>query len=471
MVRFVSLFLLPAISFPLLAAEPTWPQFRGPGALGVADDQTLPVNFGLTQNVKWKVPVPPGFSSPIVVGNKLVLTAFDGGKLFTIAYSRLDGKELWRAEAPSKKIEAYHKTESSPAASTPVTDGERIVVYFGSSGLFCYDLAGKELWRYETAMAITPFDFGSGVSPVIADGKVILVRDQKFEPNMLAIDVKTGSKIWEVRRDGFGSGWCTPAIWDTPDGKQIAIPGTGRMVGYDLKTGSEKWTVRGMPSAACASPIVVDGNLIYCGWSPGDDFKLPTFAELLKDADKNGNGALDRDEAATTFIKDFFDNNDPNKDGKITAEEWAENLKYMSKGTNSAFVLRPGGTGDITKSHVVWKETKGLPYVPSPLVYRGQIYTINMRGLISARELKTGKEVFLDENIGLTGVYSSPVAANGHIYIFGLDGTALVLKPGDIPDVVHRAKLGERIAATPAIADNALYVRTAKQLIAFTEMK
>ena len=138
-----------------------WPQFRGPGGSGIAEGQKPPVEFGPDKNVKWKTQVPSGSSSPIVVGDLLVLTAFDGGKLYTIAYTRADGKEAWRAEAPAKEIEPFHITEGSPAASTPVTDGKRIISYFGSCGLFCYDLAGKELWRYELPTAATPFDFGT----------------------------------------------------------------------------------------------------------------------------------------------------------------------------------------------------------------------------------------------------------------------------------------------------------------------
>src|SRR5213083_980891 len=149
-----------------------WPQFRGPGGSGIAEDQKPPVEFGPDKNVKWKVPVPGGLSSPIVAGDLLVLTAFDGGKLYTIAYRRADGREAWRAEAPAKEIEAYHKVEGSPAASTPATDGERIVSYFGSCGLYCYDLSGKELWKFEMPRATLPGDFGSGVSPILTSGVV-----------------------------------------------------------------------------------------------------------------------------------------------------------------------------------------------------------------------------------------------------------------------------------------------------------
>ena len=171
-----------------VAAEPTlaWPQFRGPGGSGVAEGQKPPVEFGPDKNVKWKISVPSGSSSPIVVGDLLVLTAFDDGKLYTIAYNRADGKEAWRAHAPAKALEPYHITEGSPAASTPVTDGQRIISYFGSCGLFCYDLAGKELWRYELPPAATPFDFGTGVSPILADGLVVLVRDENTSPKILA---------------------------------------------------------------------------------------------------------------------------------------------------------------------------------------------------------------------------------------------------------------------------------------------
>src|SRR5436853_4712318 len=133
----------------------SWPQFRGPGGSGVAEGQKPPVELGPEKNIRWKVAVPSGLSSPIVAGDNLVLTAFENGKLYTIAYRRADGSEAWRREAPAREIERFHKAEGSPAASTPATDGERIVVYFGSCGLLCYDLAGKEQWKVEMPCAVT----------------------------------------------------------------------------------------------------------------------------------------------------------------------------------------------------------------------------------------------------------------------------------------------------------------------------
>lgn len=455
-----------------------WPQFRGPGGSGVADEQKPPVEFGPNKNVKWKVAVPSGFSSPIVAGDNLVLTAFDGGKLYTIAYNRATGKEAWRAEAPAKQIEAYHKTQGSPAASTSATDGVRIVSYFGSCGLFCYDLAGKELWKYELPTVATMGEFGTGVSPVLAGGMVILVRDETKSPKILALDAATGQLKWEKKRQSICA-FATPVVWDTPGGKQVAAAGYGRMIGYDLKSGEEKWSVAGMPSACCASPVTAEGTLFFAGWSPGDaedkDFQLPKFDDVLKQAGEEKLGYVTKAGSEKTFMKGLFDSNDTNKDGKITREEYDATMKFMSATKNSAFALRAGGTGDITKSHVLWKQTKGLPYVPSAIVYRGQYVIVKDGGLVTAYDAKTGKGVYVQERaVASGGYYASPVAANGHIYFTSLyDGAITVLKAGaDEPEVAARnPKLDERVAATPAIADDTLYVRTEGHLYAFAEKK
>jgi outer membrane protein assembly factor BamB len=457
--------------------EPSaWPQFRGPSGSGVADDQTPPTEIGPEKNVQWKVPVPSGLSSPIVVGEKLVITAFDDGKLYTIAYRRTDGSEAWRAHAPAEQIEPYHKTEGSPAASTAVTDGERIVSYFGSCGLFCYDLEGKELWRYEMPTVATVGDFGTGVSPVLADGIVVLLRDELKDPKIVALDAATGELKWEKKRKST-SCFSTVAIWDTPEGKQVVAPGFGRMIGYDLATGDEKWFVEGMPSAACTTPVVVDGNLFFAGWSPGDPAdaetnQMPSFDDLLKEGDANGDGVLSKEESEKTSMKDFFSSVDGNKDGNYTREE-ADGLKqFMSATRNSAFALKPGGSGDVTNTHVLWKQTKGLPYVPSGIVYRGQYVIVKDGGIVTAYDAKTGDELYQKRAIASGGYYASPVAAAGRIYFTSLaDGTITVLEGGaDSPQVVaENPPLGERTAATPVIADDMLYVRTAGHLYAFTE--
>jgi biotin operon repressor len=348
-----------------------WPQFRGPNGSGVADGQKPPVELGVDKNVTWKVPVPSGLSSPIVAGDKLVITAFDEGKLYTIAYRRSDGKEAWRAEAPARQLESYHKTEGSPASSTSATDGERIVSYFGSCGLFGYDLSGQQLWKMELPPAVMTGEFGSGVSPIIVDGTVVRVRDQMTDPKIIALDAATGSVKWETKRLSRAS-YCTPIVWDTPAGKEIVAAGHARMIGYELKTGAEKWSFSDVPSACCSSPVIADGLLFFAGGSTGPEDKemqIPPFDAMLKVLDTDKDGVISRAEGEKAF-EGFFDNQDPNKDGKITRDEWDAIIKFFSEGKNAAFALKPGGAGDVTESHVIWKTAKGLPYIPSALAYR-----------------------------------------------------------------------------------------------------
>lgn len=455
-----------------------WPRFRGPDGAGVADGQKPPVRFGPDSNVQWKATVPSGLGSPIVAGDNLVLTAFDRGKLYTIAYRRADGKEAWRREAPAERIEPFLKGEGSPATATPATDGRRIVSYFGSCGLFCYDLAGKELWKLPMPVAVTWGDFGSGVSPILADGLVILVRDEMKKSRILAVDAADGSVRWEKPRQSR-VGYATPVLWDTPDGKQVVVAGHGRMIAYDLRTGDEKWFLPGMPTGPCTSPLVAGGTLFYAGWSPGgpDDKEnqMPSWDSLLKLFDKDHDGALSKAELQKTDMKDMFDSLDFNKDGKITRDEWGMLLKIIAEGKNSVFAASPGGAGDISASHVLWRKEKGLPYIASAVVYRGQVVMVKDGGLVSAYDARTGKPVYVQERAVARGkYYASPVAANGHIYLTSLeDGVITVLKAGAAkPEVVAKnAPLGERTSATPAIADDALYVRTATKLYALADKR
>ena len=450
-----------------------WPQFRGPNGSGVADGQKPPVEIGHEKNLKWKVPVPRGLSSPIFAGDKLVMTAFDGGKLYTIAYDRTNGREIWRTEALAKQIEAFHKTEGSPAASTPATDGKQIVSYFGSCGLFCYDLTGKELWKVEMAPAELIGEFGSGVSPIIAEDMVVLVRDQKKDSRIYAFDLATGAIRWEHNRKSPLS-YCTPIVWTTSEDQQIVAAGHARIVGYDLKTGTEKWSAGNVPSGCCSSPVIAGNILFFAGGSAGEsdiEPQIPGFDSMLVDLDKDKDGSLSRDEAEKAF-EGFFDNQDVNKDGRITRDEWEAISKLYSEGKNSAFALRLGGIGDVTESHVLWKQTKGLPYLPSAIAYRGEYIMVKDGGIVTAYDAKTGERTFQERTAQSGTYYASPVAANGHVYLISLEGALTVLKvdAGKLV-VVASAKLAERTTATPAIADDTLFIRTEQHLYAFGERK
>ncbi len=454
---------------PARAAD--WQQFRGPAGSGVADDQKPPVKFGPKENLAWKVAVPPGASSPIIVGDKIILTAFENDKLLTICYSRIDGKELWRAEAPAKKIEEFHPTEGSPAASTPASDGKKVVVYFGSCGLICYDLDGKEQWKFELPTAETDGRFGSGTSPVISDGLVFLTRDLTKNSAVYAVDLATGSQKWKTERPKARTAYSTPVLWDDGGKKVLVVAGLRVMTAYDAKTGAEAWTVNRLTTAACATPVLAGDTLVYAASGPGGgaEFKMPSFDDILKQAGEEKLGYLTRAGADKTMLKGFFDNQDTNRDGKLTREEWNENMKVFFEGSEDrAVAVKPGGKGEVA-----WSFKKGLPYVTSPLVYRDRVYMLKDGPLLTCLDAKTGKPVYEAERFkGGQRYYASPVAANGHIYLASLDGTMTVIAAGEeTPDVEYSVKLAEPVRATPAIAHNTLYVRSDKFLYAFVEKK
>ena len=231
-----------------------------------------------------------------------------------------------------------------------------------------------------------------------------------------------------------------------------------------------------MPSACCTSPVAADGLLYFAGWSPGQDadFKMPSFDDILKQAGDEKLGYLTKAGSEKTMVKGFFEHQDANMDGKVTRDEWDAMLKFMSDGKNSAFAVKAGGIGDVSTSHVLWKKTKGLPYISSSLVYRGQFVMVKDGGVVTAYDAKTGKELYMERAIDAGKYYASPVAANGNIYFTSLDnGVVTVLKAGvNAAEVVAtNPKLGERVSATPAIADDTIYIRTAGHLYAFAERK
>jgi outer membrane protein assembly factor BamB len=463
LIRLIVGIVIFSIAPAVIAAD--WTQFRGPGGSGVADDQKPPVKFGPKDNLAWKIAVPPGASSPIVVGDRIFLTAFENDKLLTLCYSRIDGKELWRNVAPAKKIETFHPTEGSPAASTPASDGKKVVVYFGSCGLICYDIEGKEQWKFELPVAETNNGFGTGTSPVIVDGVVFLARDLMKDSAVYALDLATGSQNWKTERPKVATAYGTPIVWETADRKTLIVPGTGSLSGYDMKSGSELWTVGKLSAVNCTTPILAGDLLLYVAWAPGGpDMKMPTFEEILKMAGQEKLGYLTKEGADKTPLKGFFDNNDINKDGKITADEWETNMKFLKSGENRAVAVKPGGKGEV-----LWAYNKNLPYVPSPLVYRDRVYWLKDGPQMTCLVAKTGKPIYEGERLKAgQRYYSSPVAANGHIYIASLDGTIAVIAAGeDAPDVVYSVKLAEGIRATPAISHDTLFVRSDKFLYAF----
>jgi outer membrane protein assembly factor BamB len=447
----------------------SWLQFRGSRFDNNFPGEQPPTEFGPGKNVLWKVAAPSGQGSLCVVENSIFLTAYDKNEtLLTIALNRRDGAVLWTRDIKPQQLETYLAKFGTPAAATCASDGERVVSYFGSFGLICYDLKGRELWRVEMPLPKTKDGFGSGTSPIIYDGLVYLLRDEDGPgQGLYAFDVKSGKQIWKRKRDGFRVSFGSPVIWDGG----VVVIGDLRVKSYDPKTGADRWVIRGLSSYPCTTPAPgADGNLYVATWSNGsfNERNMPEWKAFLGMMDKDKDGKLSQSDAEGTFLADFFAAFDSNKNGLIDPEEWQTSLDFMARGKNVVLAIKPGGRGDITDSHVIWSNDKGAPYVASPLFYEGRLYLVKDGGLLTIYEAATGKLLLEKERLGVTGdFYASPVAVDHRIFIGSQAGILMSIKSGDKLDVLEKMDLGEPISASPVVVDNTVYIRTSGTLWAF----
>ncbi|HXJ58704.1 MAG TPA: PQQ-binding-like beta-propeller repeat protein [Verrucomicrobiae bacterium] len=468
LIYFPAIFLVVARA---IAVETWWPQFRGPNCSGVSETAHPPDAFGPGSNQLWKVTIPSGLSSPVVWDDRVFLTAFEGGKLEVHCYARRDGKLLWKRVVPAEKLEEFNAAEGSPAASSCATDGRHVVSYFGSSGLICHDFAGKELWHCPLPLAETAGGFGTGCSPTLAGERVLLNRDLLKGCSLLAVDLKSGKRLWETPRPDVQQSYGSSIVWKDNGVDEVVMSGSLKIKGYDLRTGAERWSLAGMPSFTCTTPVVGDGLLFFAGWAPGKgDSPMPSFEQTAANFDKNKDGAITADEVKGTPLEPFFHAQDLNGDGKITKEDIEGMKAMMAKGENVLVAIRPGGKGELSASNnVAWKQTRGLPYVPSPLYYRGRVYLVKDGGIVSCFDAKSGQPVYQQERLNALGsYYASPVAADGRVIVVSVDGKITVFDAGgETPKILSQSEFKERIAATPALVENQVYVRTATALYAF----
>ncbi len=451
-----------------------WPQFRGPGGIGVAlPDADPPVHFGPSSHVVWKVAVPAGNASPIVTGGSLFLTAFEEGSLLTLCVDRGSGRELWRARVGVGKLEEVHRSLGSPASSTPVTDGERVYVHFGSFGMLAYDLAGREVWR--RPMALTQTEYGASSSPVLAGGFVVQLLDQDGGSHIVALDRRSGEVAWRVERPEMRRGFGTPIVWSHDGLTDLVVPGTIWLKGMDPATGAERWRVSGLARITCTSPATGDGMLFTASWTTGGDraadrVTMPDFDAYREEHDSNKDGKFSLPELPEGPVRQRFKHLDGNRDGFITRDEWESMAEIFQRVENQAFAVKPDGRGGLSDGGVLWRVKKGLPYVASPVYYRGRFYMVKNGGMLTCVDPSAGRAVYQEERLGAVGdYYASLVAAGGRIYAVSQPGVVTVVKAGDSFEVLAKSEFGETLQATPAVVGDVLYVRTATTLFAFRE--
>lgn len=253
-----------AILMPLHVANAqsgsNWGQFRGPGGLGVgAEGQKLPTEFSASKNLAWKTPISKGHSSPCVWGDRIFLTGFSDDKLETICIHKDTGKILWRRSVEAAQVQPVHPI-SSPATPTPTTDGKSVFVYFGSYGLIAYDFDGNEKWKRPIPMP--RLLYGTASSPIVAGEYLILADDNKSESYLEAIKLDTGETAWKVDRTGFTGTWSTPMHWRNRGVDEVVVYGIWWMKAYDLKDGTERWSVPRLTDEPAITPVHGDG-LVY----------------------------------------------------------------------------------------------------------------------------------------------------------------------------------------------------------------
>lgn len=461
-----------AVALAASSQASDWPRFRGPNGFGVSETSGLPAAFSANKNLIWRTALPAGHSSPILAGDRIFVTAYEGDKLLTLSLDRATGKILWRREAPRERKEALDN-RNSPASPSPVSDGTNVYVFFGDYGMISYGPDGNERWH----TPLGPFMnvYGMGASPVLVDDEIVLVCDQSKDSFIAAFGQKDGKLRWKTPRPEALSGHSTPAIIRDANGKSLIIaPASFRMDVYSAQTGEIVWFMHGLASEMKSLPIV-DGDTIYInGYNtpendPGKQVAIPPFEEMLKQYDTNKDGKISKDEAADQRTKTLFVYLDLNKDGALDSEEWRIYAASMAA-ENSLMAVKAGGRGDVTNSAIKWKYHRSIPQLPSLVLYRGVLYMINDGGVLTTLNAGHG-EVFKQARLRAVSdrYYASPVAADGKVFIAANSGVVCVLKAGGDQELLAANNLNEEIFATPAIADGRIYIRTVAALYCFGE--
>ena len=405
-----------------------WGQWRGPLATGAAPKADPPVEWSETKNIRWKTKLPGlGHSSPVVWGNLVfVTTAENTGmkKPFTgvtpdgahnnmdpesdyqfavLAIDRQTGALVWRRTVTT--LQPHESTHESAtwASNSPVTDGEHVIAFFGSNGLYCLDTGGRLVWKKDFGDMQVKHGHGEGASPVLHGGTVVVNWDHEGASFIAALAKRTGEELWRRSRDEVTS-WATPIVVTHNGQAQVVVSGTKRVRAYDLKTGAVIWEAGGLPGNIVASPVGANGMVFAAG--------------------------------------------------------------SYEKQTLLAIRLA-GAKGELSGTkQIVWRKNRSTPYVPSPLLYGGWLYYLrHYQGVLSRVNARTGGEPGGPFRLGAVfNIYSSPVAAAGRIYVTDRNGKTLVISNDTEPKALALNELEDRFSASAALAGDAIFLRGEKFL-------
>ena len=405
-----------------------WGQWRGPLATGAAPKADPPVEWSETKNIRWKTKLPGlGHSSPVVWGGLVFVTTAEmtgAKKPFTgvtpdgahnnmnplfdhqfavMAIDRQTGAVVWRRTVATRQPHESSHESATWASNSPVTDGEHVLSFFGSNGLYCLDTGGRLIWSRDLGDMLVKHGHGEGASPLLHGETVVVNWDHEGASVIVALAKSTGEELWRQPRDEVTS-WATPIVV-THDGQaQAVVSGTRRVRGYDLKTGAVIWEAGGLPGNIVASPVAADGMVFAAG-----SYEKQTLLAI-----------------------------------RLT-----------------------GAKGELTGTQqIVWQKNRSTPYVPSPLLYDGWLYYLrHYQGVLSRVNAKTGDEPSGPFRLGsVFNIYSSPVAAAGRIYVTDRNGKTLVMSNGAEPKALTLNKLDDRFSASAALVGDAIFLRGEKFL-------
>jgi len=400
--------LVALAAVPALAAD--WLEWRGPLRTGESPTADPPTEWSEAKNVRWKVEVPGlGLGSPIVRGDAvLVSTAVPGEKdpaardFAVMAYDRKDGKQRWKSVLHSEVPHEGKHNDNSFASASLLTDGKRLYAYFGSRGLYALDLSGKLIWEKQLGRMQTRNGFGEAASPALYGDTLVVTWDHEGPDFIVALDAASGKERWRKERDEPTT-WATPLVVTGEGAPQVVVAGTNRVVSYDLATGEERWRAGGLTPNAIPSPVYGDG-IVY-----------------------------------------------------VTSGFRGNALQAIRLSAAKGEVASPPA--------LVFRYDKDTPYVPSPLLYKGQLYFLKSNsGVITALDAKDGSVRFSERLEAVPNVYASPVGAAGRVYVTGREGTVAVLVAGPKLELLATNRLEDGFDASPALVDREIYLRGRKHL-------